>query len=89
MSGNVAEIIKTRLSEAFQPSHLTIHNFSKEHSGHNPDSAKEGAETHFEVEITAPALEGKSRIEKHRLVMAALADLIPTPIHALTLGFGG
>jgi BolA protein len=89
MNGNVAEIIKTRLREAFNPSHLVIHNFSKEHSGHNPESAKEGAETHFEVEITAQALEGKSRIEKHRLVMAVLADLIPHPIHALTLKFGG
>ena len=40
---------------------------------------------HFEVTIVADAFEGRSRIERHRLIYAALGALMQTDIHALKI----
>ncbi|MBS1119806.1 MAG: BolA family protein [Deltaproteobacteria bacterium] len=44
-----------------------------------------GTEDHWEAQIISTAFAGKSLIARHRLVMAALADELKGPIHALTL----
>lgn len=43
-----------------------------------------GAGDHFEVEVGAAQFAGKSLVEQHRMVYAALGALMPT-IHALAL----
>jgi acid stress-induced BolA-like protein IbaG/YrbA len=40
---------------------------------------------HFEALIVSAAFEGKSRIERHRLVYAALGDRMRERVHALTM----
>ncbi len=40
---------------------------------------------HFEALIVSPAFEGRSRIERHRLVYAALGDRMRQEIHALSM----
>jgi BolA protein len=40
---------------------------------------------HFEATIVADAFAGKSRIERHRLVYAALGAMMQTDIHALKI----
>ena len=44
-----------------------------------------GTEDHWEARIVSAGFAGKSLIQRHRLVMAALADEMKGPIHALTL----
>ncbi|CAN5171624.1 BolA family transcriptional regulator [soil metagenome] len=39
---------------------------------------------HFEASIVSPAFEGKSRIQRHQLVYAALGDHMREAIHALS-----
>jgi stress-induced morphogen len=44
-----------------------------------------GTADHWKATIVSAAFQGKSLIERHRLVMAALAEEMKGPIHALTL----
>jgi stress-induced morphogen len=44
-----------------------------------------GTQDHWEAVIISAAFEGKSLIERHRLVNRALAEELKGPIHALTL----
>ena len=44
-----------------------------------------GTGDHFHAEVSAPAFAGKSRIEQHQMVYAALGELMTGPIHALKL----
>ena len=45
-----------------------------------------GTQDHWEAQVVSAAFAGKSLIQRHRLVMAALADeLAGRAIHALTL----
>lgn len=44
-----------------------------------------GTLDHWEARIVSAAFEGKTPIERHRLVFDALAEEMKGPIHALTL----
>ena len=44
-----------------------------------------GTQDHWEAVIISAAFDGKSLIERHRLVNRALAEELAGPIHALTL----
>jgi BolA protein len=76
------EQIRVRLETEFDPSHLQVKDQSHLHAGHA--GARDGM-GHFEVTIVADAFEGKSRIQRHRLVYAALGTLMQTDIHALKI----
>ncbi len=40
---------------------------------------------HFEALVVSPAFEGKSRVQRHQLVYAALGDRMREEIHALSM----
>jgi acid stress-induced BolA-like protein IbaG/YrbA len=40
---------------------------------------------HFEATVVSPAFQGKTRIQQHQLVYAALGDRMREQIHALSL----
>ncbi|MEZ5923008.1 MAG: BolA family protein [Hyphomicrobiaceae bacterium] len=80
---NVEEAIRTKLTQAFRPERLDIVNESHLHHGHHGSPGT--GESHFRVHIVADAFAGKSRIECHRLVNAALEDELAGPIHALAI----
>lgn len=44
-----------------------------------------GTEDHWKASIVSAKFAGQSMLERHRMVMAALADEMKGPIHALTL----
>ena len=44
-----------------------------------------GTEDHWQAQIVSSAFAGLSLVQRHRLVMAALAEEMKGPIHALTL----
>lgn len=79
----VADTIRGKLEEAFRPAHLEIEDQSHLHLGHA--GAPEGGESHFRVEITASVFEGKSRVERQRLVYACLAEELAGQVHALSV----
>lgn len=78
--------IRQALEAEFKPSHLDVIDDSAHHAGHA--GAADGA-GHFRVDIRAEAFAGRSRIECHRLVYAALAELMTGEIHALSIAARG
>ena len=80
MTADRVQQIQDRLDAAFSPSHLQVKDQSHLHAGHA--GARDGM-GHFEVTIVADAFAEKSRIERHRLVYAALGTMMQTDIHAL------
>jgi stress-induced morphogen len=44
-----------------------------------------GTADHWQARVISSAFAGKSLMERHRIVMRALADEMKGPIHALTL----
>lgn len=79
----VADLIRQRLTAALAPSALDLVDESALHVGHA--GARPQGESHFRVSIVAAAFAGKSRLERQRLVFAALGDLMQTDIHALSV----
>ena len=74
--------IRERLETALQPTHCEVLDESHLHRGHA--GARDGR-GHFRVRIASPAFAGRSRLEIHRLVYAALGDLMTSDIHALAV----
>ena len=81
--GAVAESLRAKLSAAFSPTSLTIDDESARHAGHA--GAREGGESHFNVVIEAAAFEGVPRVQRQRLVYAAVAEELTGPVHALSV----
>lgn len=79
----VADTMRQKLTEALQPSRLAITDDSHKHAGHA--GARPGGESHFTVEIVSPAFAGRSRVERQRLVYAALEAELREQVHALAL----
>jgi BolA family transcriptional regulator, general stress-responsive regulator len=79
----IAALIRQRLTAALAPSHLALVDQSAQHAGHA--GARPEGESHFRLTIVSEAFAGRSRIERQRLVFAALGDLMQTDIHALSI----
>ena len=79
----VAEIINRKLSESLSPTTLSIVDDSHKHAGHA--GATPGGESHFSITIVSKNFEGKSRIQRQRMVYKALSEEIAGRIHALAL----
>lgn len=79
----VSDRMEKLLMVAFAPQALSIEDDSARHAGHA--GAREGGESHFTVRITSAAFAGKSRVERHRMVHAALKPLLDEGLHALAI----
>ena len=77
------DAIIEKLREAFSPESLEVQDESHLHEGHM--GHQPGGETHFRVYIVSQAFAGKSRVDRHRLINAALATELAGPMHALAL----
>jgi BolA protein len=74
--------LRRRLETRFAPSLLVIKDESHLHAGH---AGAAGGHSHFRVTIVAEAFRGVSPVARHRLVYAAVDDLLQTDIHALAI----
>ena len=83
LTGPVAAEIARRLTFALAPERLAVIADSDKHRGHSGHDAR--GESPFTVEIVADAFAGKSRVERQRLVNAALAELLESRVHALAI----
>ena len=79
----VADAIRQRLTAALSPSRLDLADESALHAGHA--GARPEGESHFRLLIVAAIFDGKSRLERQRMVFAALGDLMHTDVHALSI----
>ena len=77
------EIITEKLTEAFTPASLRVEDESHRHEGHA--GHRPGGETHFRVYIVSDAFRGKSRVERHRMINATLAQELSGRVHALAI----
>jgi BolA family transcriptional regulator, general stress-responsive regulator len=77
------EAITNKLREAFSPESLGVIDESHLHEGHA--GHRPGGQTHFRVHIVSAAFKGKSRIERHRMINAALATELAGSVHALAI----
>lgn len=75
--------MRERLMVALEPIRLDLVNESHLHAGHA--SSPGTGESHFRLLIVAEAFSGRSRIDRHRLVNDALADLLRARVHALAI----
>lgn len=80
---SVAETIRAKLTEALAPQALDIADESARHRGHA--GWRPGGETHFRVSVVAAAFEGKSRVERQRMIYGILAEELAELVHALAL----
>lgn len=79
---NRVERIREKLMQAFQPTQLNVIDEGPAHIGH---LGAQGGAGHYAVEIEAPQLKEKKMIEAHRMIYAALDDMMHTEIHALRI----
>ena len=79
----VKHTITNKLREAFTPESLDVADESHLHEGHA--GHRPGGETHFRIYIVSGAFEGKSRIERHRMINTALAGELAGSVHALAI----
>ncbi len=83
MTGPIAQEITQLLTQAFSPSNLEVVNDSAKHHGHAGDDGS--GESHFTVEIESEAFVGVSRLQRQRMVNAALGDIPGQRVHALAI----
>lgn len=82
-TGPVAAEMLARLNAALSPTRIELSDDSEQHRGHggyNP-----AGESHFSLAIESPAFAGKSRVERQRMVYAALGELMDARVHALSI----
>jgi stress-induced morphogen len=66
------DTVKSRLLAAFPDARVEVTDLT-------------GTSDHFQAVVVTRAFEGKTRVEQHRMVYAALGELMNGPIHALAL----
>lgn len=76
----MVEQIRERLTAALQPTELDVIDEGHKHASHA--NAGKG---HFRVRIVSAAFAGQLPLKRHRLIYAALDDLMDQGIHALSI----
>jgi BolA protein len=72
-----------KLTRAFAPHRLDVVDESQMHAGHA--GHRPGGETHYRIYIVSKAFQGKSRIERHRMINDTLSDELKAGVHALAI----
>lgn len=80
MTQDRAARIRACLEQRFAPLELVVQDDGASHIGH----ANEGR-GHFTVRIVAPAFAGHGRLERHRMIYAALGEMMQQDVHALSI----
>ena len=82
-TGPVATEMLARLNSALSPTNIELIDDSEQHRGHggyNP-----AGESHFSLRIESAAFAGRNRVERQRMIYAALGDLMQARVHALSI----
>ena len=76
-----AATLRERLN-ALSPSVLEIRDDSAAHAGHPGAAVGAG---HFSLLIVSEVFAGLPRLQRHQRVLREVADLLPYPVHALSI----
>jgi BolA protein len=82
-TGPVAAEMLKRLNSALAPTRVELIDDSEQHRGHggyNP-----AGESHFSLRIESEQFAGKNRVQRQRMIYAALGDLMDARVHALSI----
>lgn len=79
---NTADTIEQRLRHRLKALEVAVEDESALHAGHA--GAASGGR-HYRVRIVSGLFAGKTRVQRHRMVYAALAEEMGGAIHALAL----
>jgi BolA family transcriptional regulator, general stress-responsive regulator len=79
----VEDSITQKLRQAFAPVALEVVNDSHRHAGHAGSPGT--GDSHFSIKVVSAAFNGKSRVERHRMVNQVLAEELAGKIHALAI----
>ena len=79
----IENAMREKLQRLLTPQALEVVNESHMHAGHA--SSPGTGESHFRVVVISELFNGKSRLERHRMVNAALAEEIAGGVHALAI----
>jgi BolA protein len=74
--------IRELLNAALAPQSLEVNDDSHKHAGH---AGARGGQGHFSVDIVSAAFAGRLPLARHRLVYAALGEMMQADIHALSI----
>lgn len=77
------DFIKQQVMRELLPTHMELVNDSARHHGHAGDDGS--GETHYSLLVVSARFEGLSRVERQRLVHAALKEALERGVHALSL----
>ena len=81
---NRVELIESKIKEAFNNAEFKLIDNSSAHASH-PEAQKSGG-GHYQLHICSDKFTNLSTLEQHKLVYAALNDLITdNTIHALSI----
>jgi BolA family transcriptional regulator, general stress-responsive regulator len=80
---SMKNLITGKLSAAFAPQSLDVVDESHLHAGHA--GHRPGGETHYRVHIVSEAFQGKSRVERHRMINQTLSGELASTVHALAI----
>lgn len=83
MYPTIAHEIEALLRATLNPTHLEVINDSAKHHGHAGDDGS--GESHFTVVVEAEAFTGVNRLQRQRMVLAALGDIPGQRVHALAI----
>ncbi len=78
---DVPALLRARLA-ALSPTLLQVDDDSAAHAGHVGAAAGGG---HFSLLIVSQSFSGLPRLARHQRVLREVADLVPHPIHALSI----
>ena len=82
-TGPIATEMLKRINSALSPTQIELTDDSEQHRGHggyNP-----AGESHFSLRIESAVFAGKNRVQRQRMVYAALGDLMRERVHALSI----
>jgi BolA protein len=80
---SIHNMIAEKLTKTFAPAQLDVVDESHLHAGHA--GHRPGGESHFRIHIVSEAFRGKSRLERHRMINAALSGEFEAGVHALAI----
>ena len=78
---DLQQIIEQRLQDALTPATLEVINDGAQHVGHASNTGK----GYFTVNIVSDKFSGENTVKRHRMVYAALGELMQDEIHALSI----
>lgn len=77
-----AEKIEQLLNQALTPESIDLSDDSHKHAGH---AGAKGGAGHYHLTIVSAQFDGKNTMQRHRMVYAAVGEMMPHEIHALSI----